>query len=60
MERLCKLKLSYNRLKSFDISLFPDIRLLYLDDNQIERIMGAACTKRMDAFSLRDQGKTKV
>ncbi|CEI95695.1 hypothetical protein RMCBS344292_09874 [Rhizopus microsporus] len=60
MERLCKLKLSYNRLKSFDISLFPDIRLLYLDDNQIERIMGAACTKRMDTFSLRDQGKTKV
>ncbi|CAO3699453.1 unnamed protein product [Rhizopus stolonifer] len=60
LERLCKLRLSFNRLKSFDMSLFPDIRVLYLDDNQIERIMGAACTRRMESFSLRDQGKIKV
>ncbi|KAI9283183.1 hypothetical protein BY458DRAFT_428044 [Sporodiniella umbellata] len=58
--RLCKLRLSFNRLKSFDISIFPEIRVLYLDDNQIERIMGAACIKRLESFSLRDQGRTKV
>ncbi|KAG1520980.1 hypothetical protein G6F52_007157 [Rhizopus delemar] len=60
MERLCKLKFSFNRLKSIDMSMFPDIRILYLDDNQIERIVGAGCTKRLESFSLRDQGKIKV
>ncbi|RCH84339.1 hypothetical protein CU098_003002, partial [Rhizopus stolonifer] len=60
MERLCKLQLSFNRLKSFDVSPFPDIRVLYLDDNQIQRIIGVACISRLDSFSLRDQGRQKV
>ncbi|KAK4510184.1 uncharacterized protein ATC70_006356 [Mucor velutinosus] len=60
MERLCKLQLSFNRLKSFDISPFPDIRVLYLDDNQIQRIIGVACVSRLDSFSLRDQGGHKT
>ncbi|KAI8647934.1 hypothetical protein BD408DRAFT_334248 [Parasitella parasitica] len=56
LERLCKLQLSFNRLKSFDASPFPDIRILYLDDNQIQRIIGVQCLARLDSFSLRDQG----
>jgi Leucine-rich repeat (LRR) protein len=60
MDRLCKLKLSFNRLKSFDVSPFPDIRILYLDDNQIQRIIGVACISRLDSFSIRDQGRQKV
>ncbi|KAL7325605.1 Protein nud1 [Mucor circinelloides] len=60
MERLCKLQLSFNRLKSFDVSPFPDIRVLYLDDNQIQRIIGVACVSRLDSFSLRDQGGHKI
>ncbi|KAI7901637.1 uncharacterized protein BX663DRAFT_437035 [Cokeromyces recurvatus] len=60
LERLCKLRLSFNRLKSFDMSPFPDIRILYLDDNQIERIIGATFISRLDSFSLRDQGRQKV
>ncbi|KAI9472271.1 MAG: hypothetical protein EXX96DRAFT_351111 [Benjaminiella poitrasii] len=60
LDRLCKLSLSFNRLKSFDMSPFPDIRVLYLDDNQIERIIGAASVLRLDSFSLRDQGRQQV
>jgi Leucine-rich repeat (LRR) protein len=60
MDRLCKLRLSFNRLQSFDASPFPDIRILYLDDNQIQRIIGVACISRLDSFSLRDQGRQKV
>lgn len=60
MERLCKLKLSFNRLESFDVSPFPDIRILYLDDNRIQRIIGVACISRLDSFSMRDQGRNKV
>ncbi|GAN03025.1 L domain-like protein [Mucor ambiguus] len=60
IERLCKLQLSFNRLKSFDISPFPDIRVLYLDDNQIQRIIGVTCASRLDSFSLRDQGGHKI
>ncbi|CAO3649366.1 unnamed protein product [Mucor hiemalis] len=60
MFKLCKLKLSFNRLKAFDVSPFPDIRTLYLDDNQIERIVGMACISRIDSFSLRDQGRQNV
>lgn len=60
MESLCKLQLSFNRLKSFDVSPFPEIRTLYLDDNTIQRIVGVACISRIESFSLRDQGGTKV
>ncbi|KAI8976034.1 hypothetical protein BDB01DRAFT_805100 [Pilobolus umbonatus] len=60
MTRLCKLKLSFNRLRSFDMSSFPDIRVLYLDDNQIQRIIGLSCISRLDSLSMRDQGNTKI
>lgn len=60
MGKLCKLQLGFNRLKSFDASLFPEIRTLYLDDNAIQRIIGVACIPRIESFSLRDQGGTNV
>lgn len=58
--KLKVLRLSYNRLKTFDGSFFPDLRTLYLDDNQILRIVGLSCTSRLESFSLRDQGGQKV
>lgn len=60
MEKLKVLRMSYNRLKAFDGSFFPDLRTLYLDDNQIVRIIGLSCVPRIDSFSLRDQGGQKV
>ncbi|KAI8372835.1 uncharacterized protein BYT42DRAFT_578193 [Radiomyces spectabilis] len=60
MARLKVLRMSYNRLKAFDGSVFPGLRTLYLDDNQILRIMGLSCISRLDSFSLRDQGGHNV
>ena len=60
LTKLCKLKMSFNRLKALDVSPFPEVRTLYLDENQIERIIGAACINRLESFSLRDQGRQKA
>lgn len=59
MERLGSLKLSYNRLNQIDISFFPNARLLFLDDNQIQRVDGASLVSKIVSFSLRDQGSEK-
>ncbi|KAG0166282.1 hypothetical protein DFQ30_007361 [Apophysomyces sp. BC1015] len=59
-EKLKVLRLCYNRLRAFDATLFPDLRILYLDDNQIMRVIGLSCLARLDSFSLRDQGGQKV
>ncbi|KAI9031729.1 hypothetical protein CLU79DRAFT_830985 [Phycomyces nitens] len=56
MDRLKILRLSYNRLKAFNGSLFPDLRTLYLDTNQIKRIVGLSCIPRLNSFSARNQG----
>ncbi|KAG2218762.1 hypothetical protein INT45_012982 [Circinella minor] len=56
MEKLKVIRLSYNRLKAFDATFFPDLRTLYLDDNQIQRIIGLSCIPHISSFSLRDQG----
>ncbi|KAI9490292.1 hypothetical protein BDB00DRAFT_561101 [Zychaea mexicana] len=58
--KLKVLRMSYNRLKAFDATFFPDLRTLYLDDNQILRIIGLSCIPRISSFSLRDQGGQKV
>ncbi|KAI8968345.1 hypothetical protein BDF20DRAFT_916886 [Mycotypha africana] len=60
MKRLFKLQLSFNRLKSFDMSSFPEMHVLYLDENQIQRVIGMACVRRLDSFSMRDQGGQNV
>ncbi|KAL0085547.1 hypothetical protein J3Q64DRAFT_1835178 [Phycomyces blakesleeanus] len=60
MDRLKILRLSFNRLKSFNGSLFPDLRTLYLDTNQIKRIVGLSCIPRLHSFSVRNQGGNVV
>ncbi|KAI8372624.1 hypothetical protein EDC96DRAFT_499992 [Choanephora cucurbitarum] len=60
MKRLCRLQLCFNRLKSFDMSLFPDLRVLYLDDNQIQRIIGMSSVTPLGSFSIRDQGREAI
>lgn len=57
MSRLCNLKLSFNQLTEFDISYFPNARILFLDDNQIQKIDGPSSINRITSFSLRDQGE---
>jgi Leucine-rich repeat (LRR) protein len=60
MEKLYKLQLSFNGLKSIDLSQFPGLRTIYLDDNLIHRIIGINCLSRIESFSIRDQGGNKL
>ncbi|KAI7869497.1 hypothetical protein BDF14DRAFT_1781971 [Spinellus fusiger] len=60
MAHLKILRLNFNRLSTFDSTMFPDLRTLYLDTNQIGRIVGFSCIPRLINFSLRDQGGQKV
>jgi Leucine-rich repeat (LRR) protein len=54
------LKLSGNNLESIDVSLFPNLRLLYLDRNRLGSVMGLLKTKHLDSLSMREQQKGAV
>ena len=49
------LKLSGNHLTSLEVSLYPNLRLLYLDRNRLGSITGLLKTKHLDSLSLREQ-----
>ncbi|KAI9774332.1 MAG: hypothetical protein M1840_004226 [Geoglossum simile] len=57
MERLCSLRLSKNKLRSIDISCFPDLKILYLDENQLGRVEGLQGAKHLDSLSMREQAR---
>lgn len=60
MENLYKLQLSFNSLKTIDVSSFPNIRTLYLDNNNVHRIIGIQSISKLESFSLRDQGGNQM
>lgn len=49
------LRLSGNNLKAIDVSLFPNLRLLYLDRNRFGKVSGLLKTKYLDSLSMREQ-----
>jgi len=49
------LKLSGNNLENIDVSMFPNLRLLYLDRNRLNIVSGLLKTKYLDSLSLREQ-----
>lgn len=49
------LKLSGNCISHLDVTSYPNLRVLYLDRNQIETIDGLRSTKYLDSLSLREQ-----
>ncbi|CAL3962548.1 hypothetical protein PZA11_000324 [Diplocarpon coronariae] len=49
------LKLSGNNLESVNVSLFPNLRLLYLDRNRLGKVLGLRKTKYLDSLSMREQ-----
>ncbi|KAH0536403.1 hypothetical protein FGG08_006728 [Glutinoglossum americanum] len=57
MRNLCSLKLAKNKLRTFDISCFPDLKILYLDHNQLGRVEGLQDAKRLDSVSMREQDR---
>lgn len=51
------LKLSGNNLENIDVSRYPNLRLLYLDQNRLGKVTGLLKTKHLDSLSMREQLK---
>lgn len=49
------LKLSGNQLTTLNVSYYPNLRLLYLDNNKLGTITGLLRTKHLDSLSVREQ-----
>ncbi|KAK0103451.1 leucine rich repeat [Cadophora gregata] len=49
------LKLSGNNLENIDVSMLPNLRLLYLDRNRLGMVSGLLKTKYLDSLSIREQ-----
>lgn len=52
---LRNLKVSSNRLSTFDASYYPRLRLLYLDNNYFTTVSGLAGCSGIEVFSVREQ-----
>lgn len=57
LDHLRIIRVSGNKFQSFDVTPFPNIRTLYIDDNSLEKIHGLRRAKHLDSLSMRDQRK---
>lgn len=55
LRRLRILRLSENKLVTFDANSFPKLRTLYLDDNRLQSLENCQTLTRLENFSARDQ-----
>ncbi|KAF9988443.1 hypothetical protein BGZ75_009390 [Mortierella antarctica] len=55
LRRLRILRLSENRLMTFNAVHFPRLRTLYLDDNRLQALENCQTLTRLENFSARDQ-----
>lgn len=55
LPRLRTLKLSHNLLTHLDTAGFPELRLLYADDNNLRTIYGLNHCRRLESLSIREQ-----
>ena len=61
MRSLRTLKLCHNELGVFDPKHYPELRTLYLDENQIESFSGVRKLRLLENFSARTQrGKSNI
>ena len=56
LPRLRILRLSANRLKCLDSSHFPNLRVLYIDNNSLTEFKKANKLRSLENLSLRNQG----
>ncbi|KAK9326151.1 hypothetical protein V1517DRAFT_267915 [Lipomyces orientalis] len=56
--RLRTLKICRNELKEFDAVAFPNLRILYLDDNRLQSVSGLKKLRLLENLSIRDQHGT--
>jgi len=55
LETIRSIKLTQNSFTSFDVTPFPNLRILYMDNNNLSRVMGLTRAKSIDAVSFREQ-----
>ncbi|KAF9433854.1 hypothetical protein BGZ76_008891 [Entomortierella beljakovae] len=55
LRRLRILRLSRNKLVTFEATPFPGLRTLYLDDNRLQTLENCQKLTRLENFSVRDQ-----
>ena len=61
MRSLRTLKLCRNELENFDPKYYPELRTLYLDENQIASFNGIRKLRLLENFSARSQrGKSNI
>jgi len=61
LRSLRTLKLCRNELETFDPKFYPELRTLYLDENQIQSLSGVRKLRLLENFSARTQrGKASI
>ncbi|KAK9457221.1 hypothetical protein V1511DRAFT_528513 [Dipodascopsis uninucleata] len=55
LTRMRTLKISRNELEIFDATVFPNLRILSLDDNKLNNVSGLKKLRTLESFSIRDQ-----
>lgn len=55
MPQLTCLRVCYNKLSELDVSSFPSLRLLWVDENRLKEIKRFEILAFLETFSARDQ-----
>ncbi|KAH0605411.1 uncharacterized protein H6S33_004633 [Morchella sextelata] len=55
MDTIRCIKLTQNYFTNFDVTPFPNLRILYMDNNRLHTITGLTRAKHLDAISVREQ-----
>src|SRR5437868_4250834 len=55
LDSLRSIKLTQNNFETFDVSQYPNLRILYMDNNGLKDICGLSRAKHLDSISTREQ-----
>ncbi|CAZ85828.1 unnamed protein product [Tuber melanosporum] len=55
LNSLRSIKLTQNYFETFDVSQYPNLRILYIDNNRLKDISGLSRAKQLDSISTREQ-----
>lgn len=55
LDSLRSVKLTQNNFETFDVSRYPNLRILYMDNNRLKDIAGLSRAIHLDSISTREQ-----
>ncbi|CUS14376.1 unnamed protein product [Tuber aestivum] len=55
LDSLRSVKLTQNNFETFDVSRYPNLRILYMDNNRLKDIAGLSRAMHLDSISTREQ-----